>query len=176
MKHTLIRHVRIACLAACCVFASCAQEKSQETSQEKSKGTSQEKTLEVVGEKGQSDATIAALQELTVRYVVATRPESGTVFVAFGSSPEDRADPPAGFLARLTDAGVTFAPVSALPAGENSHPLLVVHDVRWEKDGEALVSITRVRLGAGAADGFTARAVWADGAWTIEERTASWST
>jgi hypothetical protein len=133
-------------------------------------------TGEVAGEKGPAAGAALAVQELGVRYVVADRGGDHRVFVAFGNTPEGRGDPPAGFLERLTDTGVVFEPASELGEGTSSQPLLVVHDVRWESDAEAVVSVTRFRRGVGASDGFTARVKWAAGVWRLEKRTASWST
>lgn len=134
-------------------------------------------SVTVAGPKGGSPETDLAIQELLVRNLIAEEPARDVVLVSFGESMLDDVDPPHAFFDRLADANVSLQPVSRYDAKANPNGvLLMVRPVTMAGETEAMVAVTRVRYGAGASDGFTARVEWRDGSWRIAKTSRHWNT
>jgi hypothetical protein len=117
--------------------------------------------VRVDGPAGMGPDAELAIQEMLVRNLVADEPVRRPVMVSLGGWPAESADPPGGFLERLSDV-----PVS----------LIALHEIQWTTEDEASVVVTRVRFGVGASDGFTANVQRTDGAWRITGTTHHWNT
>lgn len=129
----------------------------------------------VKGPKGDSDEATNAVLEVVVRDMLVNVPPGEEVYVSFGTSWDDRVDPPSGFLSRLDDIPATIKPVTDYGAEPARTPLLlIVHIAGRDGDTVARVKAMRYRLGVGAADGFTARVTWSHGGWRLAERSEHW--
>ena len=140
-------------------------------------GCAQRYSIKLDGPAGTGPDAELAIQEMLVRNLVAEEPPGAPVLVSFGEWPAQSFDPPAGFLARLSNVAVSLQPVSQFKLTSTPNAVLVaIHTVQWASETEASVAVTRVRFGVGASDGFTARVKRASGAWRVAGTSGHWNT
>jgi hypothetical protein len=140
-------------------------------------GCAPKHAITVAGEKGVSAEAELDIQELVIRSVTKGGAAGEVLFVSFGESWNDNVDPPDAFLNRLADVDAVFKPVSEYKENPVTNPLLLIVRVTgWINETEAKVSVTRYRLGAGGADGFTAIVKWSQGVWRMGKSSALWTT
>jgi hypothetical protein len=133
--------------------------------------------VRVDGPAGMGPDAELAIQEMLVRNLVADEPVRRPVMVSLGGWPAESADPPGGFLERLSDVPVSLKPVSQFDQASTPNAVLIaLHEIQWTTEDEASVVVTRVRFGVGASDGFTANVQRTDGAWRITGTTHHWNT
>ncbi len=134
-------------------------------------------SISVTGPKGMSTEAEAAIDELLVRNLVQKDTARDIIFVAIGESALDCVDPPPSLFEDLAGPGVRLEPISRYDRSTHSTaPLLALGPVDWASDTEARIAVIRVRFGAGASDGFTARVEWKEGAWKITKTMRHWNT
>jgi len=151
----------IVALAACCAVYACGPRYAAEVSQE-----------QVVPEDSEM-----GIYELVVRNMAAGETEGETIFIAFGDSWPNRVDPPPALLKSLSDMDVSFEAISRQSRRAQPNALVyMAHPIEWIAETEAIVSVTRVRFGVGASDGFTSRVKWTDGKWKIVKTSCFWRT